>query len=292
MCLNHLAGKRIPSEGARRTAWKRSAPGLGYGVNARRRTGFTLIELLVVISIISLLVAILLPALARARESAQSISCMSNQRQWGIIMTVWQNDYDDYFPAEYFLANNKPNATSPHWTSPIAQDLVWGGMLWAKGYWENAPLAYDPGFESNYNYRFRDNPSGLPTSVASMSQWNYTDYGYNFMHVGSSWRLTTDNPARRRPAQISEILSTSGTIVLADALDLAHFTSTGNSRGNYRLYDELNGTNPIAQARHSGAVNVLWADTHVSAVAASKQNDPYSSGLTDRKDDHNYWDRK
>lgn len=61
-----------------------------------RSSGFTLIELLVVISIISLLIAILLPALAKARQSAYTIQCASNIRQIGMGTFLYAQDYDDY----------------------------------------------------------------------------------------------------------------------------------------------------------------------------------------------------
>ncbi|MHC4756166.1 MAG: type II secretion system protein [Planctomycetota bacterium] len=59
--------------------------------------GFTLIELLVVISIIALLMAILLPTLAKAKEQAQAASCQANLRQWTVAYTMMFNDTDGRF---------------------------------------------------------------------------------------------------------------------------------------------------------------------------------------------------
>ena len=64
----------------------------------RKRTGFTLIELLVVIAIIALLMAILMPALARVKKQAKATACQMNLHHWAVIWSMYTGAYDGSFP--------------------------------------------------------------------------------------------------------------------------------------------------------------------------------------------------
>jgi len=71
-----------------------------------RRKGFTLIELLVVVAIIALLISILLPSLARAREITKRAVCASNLRGIGQAMKVYSNDNTDWYPCTPYDPNS------------------------------------------------------------------------------------------------------------------------------------------------------------------------------------------
>ena len=67
----------------------------------RTNKGFTLIELLVVIAIIAILAAILFPVFAKAREKARQTSCASNEKQLGLALIQYVQDYDEFYPRSY-----------------------------------------------------------------------------------------------------------------------------------------------------------------------------------------------
>ncbi len=91
----------------------------------RKSRGFTLIELLVVIAIIALLISILLPALARAKESARTTVCLSNLRTIGQAANAYLLDYNDLAWAVPF----RYGVGSKTWNFSAITTFAWGGGL-------------------------------------------------------------------------------------------------------------------------------------------------------------------
>jgi len=105
-----------------------------------RRKGFTLVELLVVIAIIALLMAILMPALARVRKQALAAACMVQMKQWATIYSMYTGDFDGYFIPDYY----EDAKFNPYrkWSWPSDERCDWWEVL--ESYYKDRDLLCCP----------------------------------------------------------------------------------------------------------------------------------------------------
>jgi prepilin-type N-terminal cleavage/methylation domain-containing protein len=104
------------------------------------RRAFTLIELLVVIAIIAILAAILFPVFSQAKEAAKRSSCLSNLRQVGTALTMYQGDYDDRLPDRRDLKLSLPGGYRPWTTWPPSDPRAGWAALTLFPYTKNDDL--------------------------------------------------------------------------------------------------------------------------------------------------------
>jgi prepilin-type N-terminal cleavage/methylation domain-containing protein/prepilin-type processing-associated H-X9-DG protein len=79
------------------------------------KTGFTLVELLVVIAIISILMALLMPSISKAKAKANQTSCLNNMRQLTLAAIMYASDHDEEFPARRTPTNAWPHKLKPYY---------------------------------------------------------------------------------------------------------------------------------------------------------------------------------
>jgi prepilin-type N-terminal cleavage/methylation domain-containing protein len=125
------------------------------------RKNFTLIELLVVVAIISILAALLLPALHQARAKAQSSLCQSNLKQMGVYMMGYAQDYNENFPVGQYTNDRQNNFY--FWMAGAAAEQ-WGhfGLLYQVG---NVPMPaafYCPAYKASGEYQYNQGANPWP----------------------------------------------------------------------------------------------------------------------------------
>jgi prepilin-type N-terminal cleavage/methylation domain-containing protein len=82
-------------------------------MNKSKRVGFTLVELLVVVAIIAMLLAVLIPTLRRAQGQAKSVICRNNVKQWGVMLSMYSNDYEGHYMPGF--TSDVPAGTGGMW---------------------------------------------------------------------------------------------------------------------------------------------------------------------------------
>ncbi len=257
----------------------------------RNVRGFTLIELLVVIAIIAILAAMLLPALAAAKQKAYRAACTSNLRQWGLALTMYLDDANQIFPLPK-IASGTPgvsgyNENQPHWSDFVAfhaagqGDSVWYNVLppyvGGKPLWQ---IASDTDNFVNSKKIF-----DCPTASTQPSQFDATRVVFNYgMNPKGNTGLTGVGYGTNFSA--TSVLHPSAFVFLADGR--AHSTETP--------FYGSNPTNEIGvshcwvlqvSSRHRAGANLNFADGHVAyfkysyicSNAVTKAADPGNSDI-------------
>jgi prepilin-type N-terminal cleavage/methylation domain-containing protein/prepilin-type processing-associated H-X9-DG protein len=153
--------RKPPPTNSKRTEADRKSFRQYHVMKGNMKRGFTLIELLVVIAIIAILAAMLLPALAKAKEKASRIACLSNLRHWGLALDMYLDDNSQTFP-DFSIANNTPGARGGY-----DQDNI---------LWTDLATFHSGGYGNSAWF------NALPPYVSKKALWQYAADPTNFVN--------------------------------------------------------------------------------------------------------------
>jgi len=219
----------------------------------RNSTAFTLIELLVVIAVIAILAAMLLPALARARATAQRAGCVSNLRQMGIATELYLGDNADH----YFNRCAAPVAAGQQW---------WFGWL-ASG--AEGRRAFDLSTGVLFRYLNGSDVRLCPSPVWRSPQFKPKGTNVIFSYGGNAFLFAGQS---QKPVSAEKVSHPADTALFADAAQVNTFQPPATvSRPMfeewYYLDLETNYANPNnapnGHFRHAQKADVTFADGHV-----------------------------